>query len=77
MATHSEDEQDQILMNGIASERLSSDYVSVSQFYSGRSVFITGGTGFMGKVCIFFFFFLSFKRLILKIISKTYILGNC
>lgn len=24
---------------------------SVSQFYSGRSIFITGGTGFMGKVC--------------------------
>lgn len=23
---------------------------SVSQFYSGRSIFITGGTGFMGKV---------------------------
>lgn len=55
MATHSEDEQDHI-MNGIASERLSSDYVSVSQFYSGRSVFITGGTGFMGKVSFFFSF---------------------
>lgn len=53
MATHSEDEQDNILMNGIASDRLTSDYVSVSQFYSGRSVFITGGTGFMGKVSVY------------------------
>lgn len=35
-------------------ETLSSDidYVSVSNFYSGRSIFITGGTGFMGKVRI-------------------------
>lgn len=25
---------------------------SVTQFYNGRSVFITGGTGYMGKVLI-------------------------
>uniref|UniRef100_A0A1B0C9F8 Fatty acyl-CoA reductase n=1 Tax=Lutzomyia longipalpis TaxID=7200 RepID=A0A1B0C9F8_LUTLO len=28
------------------------DYVSVPEFYTGRSVFITGGTGFLGKVLI-------------------------
>ncbi|XP_037814873.1 putative fatty acyl-CoA reductase CG5065 [Lucilia sericata] len=28
------------------------DYVSIPQFYAGRSVFITGGTGFMGKVLV-------------------------
>lgn len=26
------------------------DYIPISDFYAGRSVFITGGTGFMGKV---------------------------
>lgn len=26
------------------------DYISVPEFYNGRSIFITGGTGFMGKV---------------------------
>ncbi|TMW48389.1 hypothetical protein DOY81_006518 [Sarcophaga bullata] len=30
----------------------SDDYVSIPQFYAGRSVFITGGTGFMGKVLV-------------------------
>lgn len=44
MATLLDDEQD------ITSDRLTGEYVSVPQFYSGRSVFITGGTGFMGKV---------------------------
>lgn len=34
----------------ISSDRLTAEYVTVPQFYSGRSVFITGGTGFMGKV---------------------------
>ncbi|XP_055839875.1 putative fatty acyl-CoA reductase CG5065 [Episyrphus balteatus] len=29
-----------------------SNYIPVPQFYSGRSVFITGGTGFMGKVLV-------------------------
>lgn len=33
-----------------SSDRLTAEYVTVPQFYSGRSVFITGGTGFMGKV---------------------------
>lgn len=36
-----------------ASERLAAEYVAIPQFYSGRSVFITGGTGFMGKVSAF------------------------
>ncbi|XP_053690508.1 putative fatty acyl-CoA reductase CG5065 [Sabethes cyaneus] len=27
-------------------------YISVAEFYNGRSIFITGGTGFMGKVLI-------------------------
>uniref|UniRef100_A0A1I8M522 Fatty acyl-CoA reductase n=1 Tax=Musca domestica TaxID=7370 RepID=A0A1I8M522_MUSDO len=27
-------------------------YLSIPQFYAGRSVFITGGTGFMGKVLV-------------------------
>lgn len=30
----------------------SSDYVPVGQFYHDRSVFVTGGTGFMGKVLV-------------------------
>lgn len=34
----------------ITSDRLTAEYVTVPQFYNGRSVFITGGTGFMGKV---------------------------
>lgn len=39
----------------ITSDRLTAEYVTVPQFYSGRSVFITGGTGFMGKVyCVLF-----------------------
>lgn len=28
------------------------DYISVPEFYNGRSIFITGGTGFMGKVLV-------------------------
>lgn len=27
-------------------------YIPISDFYAGRSVFITGGTGFMGKVSV-------------------------
>ncbi|XP_039953324.1 putative fatty acyl-CoA reductase CG5065 [Bactrocera neohumeralis] len=30
----------------------SSSFMSIPQFYAGRSVFITGGTGFMGKVLV-------------------------
>lgn len=30
----------------------SSEYVPVSQFFQNRSVFVTGGTGFMGKVLV-------------------------
>lgn len=29
-----------------------SSFMSIPQFYAGRSVFITGGTGFMGKVSV-------------------------
>lgn len=28
----------------------SQDYVPVAEFYADKSVFVTGGTGFMGKV---------------------------
>lgn len=28
------------------------DIISISEFYNGRSIFITGGTGFMGKVLV-------------------------
>lgn len=28
------------------------EYTSVKDFYMGRSIFITGGTGFMGKVLV-------------------------
>lgn len=58
MATSSldEDQTDQILAQGIVTDRLSgagasgSSAMTVAQFYTGRSIFITGGTGFMGKV---------------------------
>lgn len=30
----------------------SSEYMSVREFYRDRSIFITGGTGFMGKVLV-------------------------
>lgn len=37
--------------NGLISKHEAADnYVPVADFYNGRSVFITGGTGFMGKV---------------------------
>lgn len=39
---------------GRANENSAKDkkYISVAEFYHGRSIFITGGTGFMGKVLI-------------------------
>ena len=41
---------------GLKSEKFfnetAGNYVPIPQFYAGRSVFITGGTGFMGKVSI-------------------------
>lgn len=53
MATSNEEEQTDHFMK--QSERLASSIdVSVPQFYSGRSIFITGGTGFMGKVSVCF-----------------------
>lgn len=27
------------------------DIISISEFYNGRSIFITGGTGFMVRIC--------------------------
>jgi fatty acyl-CoA reductase len=36
----------------MAIRRLADDYISVPQFYVDRSIFITGGTGFMGKVLV-------------------------
>lgn len=32
------------------SKTSTNEYLSVPQFYAGRSLFITGATGFMGKV---------------------------
>lgn len=31
-------------------QKMSGPYIPIPQFYNGRSIFITGGTGFMGKV---------------------------
>ena len=42
-------EQQQVLVN----HQIGSDYISVPDLYHGRSIFITGGTGFMGKVSNF------------------------
>lgn len=64
MATSSldDDQADKLLSQGIVADRLGggsasgapsgsgSSSMSVAQFYTGRSIFITGGTGFMGKV---------------------------
>lgn len=66
MATPPEVDQDQILLtngphNIPSTSKIqkmdragatTSNYLPISQFYAGRSVFITGGTGFMGKVSI-------------------------
>lgn len=35
-----------------SAKNASDDYISVPEFYNGRSIFITGGTGFMGKVLV-------------------------
>lgn len=35
-----------------AKDAIDDDYISVPEFYNGRSIFITGGTGFMGKVLV-------------------------
>lgn len=52
MATPPEVDQDQNLYSNYdMTEDLKGPYISIPQFYAGRSVFITGGTGFMGKVC--------------------------
>lgn len=32
---------------------MASDIPSVSEWFQGRNVFVTGGTGFMGKVLIY------------------------
>lgn len=31
----------------------SQEYIPVAEFYADKSVFVTGGTGFMGKASIF------------------------
>lgn len=47
MATPPEVDQDQqqMFMNFDMAEHINRPYVTIPQFYSGRSVFITGGTG--------------------------------
>lgn len=59
MATPPEVDQDQnmydnfdedVNVNVNVNENVDGPYVSIPQFYADRSVFITGGTGFMGKV---------------------------
>lgn len=37
-------------VNGNQTNEHNKSYLSIPEFYVGRSVFITGGTGFMGKV---------------------------
>ncbi|XP_055319042.1 putative fatty acyl-CoA reductase CG5065 [Sitodiplosis mosellana] len=49
MATPPEVDQDQNMYVNFDSK---GPYISIPQFYAGRSVFITGGTGFMGKVLV-------------------------
>lgn len=39
------------------SPKMTGPYIPVPQFYNGRSLFITGGTGFMGKVSIFYYYY--------------------
>lgn len=46
MATPPEVDQDQNMYVNFDSKA----YTSIPQFYAGRSIMITGGTGFMGKV---------------------------
>lgn len=57
MATPPEVDQDQNMYGNFDSN---APYVSIPQFYAGRSVFITGGTGFMGKVHQLYNLFISF-----------------
>lgn len=67
MATHPVDGQDPIVMNGNSgADRLANEYIPVSEFYGGRSIFITGGTGFMGKVIKFQIISISDINLLLR-----------
>lgn len=51
MATPPEVDQDQnMYVNYDIANHMKRPYVSIPEFYAGKSVFITGGTGFMGKV---------------------------
>lgn len=51
MATRPEVDQDQnMYVNFNMTNELNGAYISIPEFYVGRSIFITGGTGFMGKV---------------------------
>ena len=49
MATSIDDNS--ALVFDIKNNSVNEEYLSVPEFYNGRSIFITGGTGFMGKVC--------------------------
>uniref|UniRef100_A0A1B0CS61 Fatty acyl-CoA reductase n=2 Tax=Lutzomyia longipalpis TaxID=7200 RepID=A0A1B0CS61_LUTLO len=50
-STRTEIEQHEVKHFSASGSNLN-DYVSIPQFYTDRSVFITGGTGFMGKVLV-------------------------
>lgn len=65
MPASQEVDQDKLM----AAQRLTDKYISVPQFYAERSIFITGGTGFMGKVnYIFFVIYLLYVLLIFSLL---------
>lgn len=55
MAKPTEVNQDQNMCGNLGISN--APYISIPRFYAGRRVFITGGTGFLGKVHIFFIHF--------------------
>lgn len=43
------DQESSVFLNFSQTSDHNKSYTSIPEFYVGRSVFITGGTGFMGK----------------------------
>lgn len=73
MATPPEVDQDQNMYMNFDSKA----YISIPEFYAGRSIMITGGTGFMGKVihCTYYSCGISWQSIVFIIkISKFWIL---